>query len=131
MALPFQSIRRTCPIRLVCGHASCARNCVFFQGKYRTWVDWTQARSFVVVHHLHGGLNIDDFHFDDPSSEEESASESEPTEVKMIPRAATVEADAVPMSDRGAAPSSWPPTELDSDDPDADALFGDQADPAR
>ena len=71
---------------------------------------------------MHGGLNIDDFHFDDPSSEEESASESEPTEV---------EADAVPMSDRGAAPSSWPPSELDSDDPDADALFGDQADPAR
>ena len=80
---------------------------------------------------MDGGLNIDDFHFDDPSSEEESASESEPTEVKMIPRAATVEADAVPMSDRGAAPRSCPPSELDSDDSDADALFGDQADPAR
>ena len=43
--------------------------------------------------------------------------------VEMIPLAATVEADAVPISDLG--------TELDSDDSDADALFGDQADPAR
>ena len=36
----------------------------------------------VGVLHLDGGLNIDDFHFDDPSSEEEIASESEPTEVE-------------------------------------------------
>ena len=69
-------------LRLVCGHVSCARNCVFFQGAYRTWVDWTQAQGFVAVQHCHGGLNIDDVHFDERSSEEESASESEPNEVE-------------------------------------------------
>ena len=60
-----------CPIRLVCG-----------QAKYHSWVDWTRAACFVGELHWNGGLNIDDFHFDDPSSEEEIASESEPTEVE-------------------------------------------------
>ena len=52
------------------------------QGAYRTWVDWTQAWGFVATQHCHGGLNIDDVHFDERSSEEESASESEPNEVE-------------------------------------------------